>query len=231
MSTPIHSDPGASKPRARVALSRDAIVAAAVSLVDESGPDALTMRAVADRLGCGVMSLYRHVADRDELLDLVLEAMAGDVSLPHLEGDWRVDLSSIARAIRGQLLRRPHLTVLLTSRAGRGRAELPGLELTLGVLRSAGFTPGEAVLANHALGNYVAGAALWEAVGLAGATGEERSRRRAAALDAVARVPAQAFPNLHWVGGALVEGSLDERFEFGLARLLDGLEALLARDR
>ncbi len=231
MSTPIRSGPGAARPRARAALSRDAIVAAAVSLVDEAGAEALTMRAVADRLNCGVMSLYRHVADREALLDLVLEAMAGDVSLPQLTGDWRLDLTSIARGIRGQLLRRPHLTVLLTSRAGRGRAELPGLDLTLGVLRSAGFTPRDAVLANHALGNFVAGAALWEAVGLAGATGEERARRRAAALDAVTSVPADAFPNLHWAGHALVEGSLDERFEFGLARLLDGFETLLGQDR
>lgn len=76
------------------------------------------------------------------------------------------------------------------------------LERTLGVLRAAGLSSEEAVLANHALGNYVAGAALWEAVGMAGATGEERAARLRSAADAIAELPADRFPNLAWVGGA-----------------------------
>ncbi len=81
----------------RPILTRERIVAAAVALVDEAGPDALTMRAVADRLGAGAMSLYRHVTSRDELLDLVLVAMTATVLSTPLSGDWRADLASIAR--------------------------------------------------------------------------------------------------------------------------------------
>ena len=96
------------------------------------------------------------------------------------------------------------------------------------MLRGAGFTPTEAALANHALGNYVAGAALWEAVGLAGATGEERASRRRAMGEALAALPADQFPGIAWAGSRLVEGTADDRFEFGLAVLLDGLAARLA---
>jgi AcrR family transcriptional regulator len=213
---------------ARPVLTRERIVAAATSLVDEAGPDTLTMRAVAQRLGAGAMSLYRHVGSREELLDLVLQAMAAEVPETPLTGTWRADLAAIARDVRAGLVRRPHLTVLLTSRAGRGAAELPMLERTFTVLRAAGFAPRQAVLANHALGNYVAGVALWEAVGLSGATGEERAQRRRAAAEATAALPPDRFPSLAWVGEDLVAASLDERFEFGLAALLDGFELRLA---
>jgi len=219
------------RPETRPVLTRDRIVAAAVALVDESGVDGLTMRAVARRLGAGAMSLYRHVSGRDELLDLVLEAMAAEVPSTPLTGDWRADLSAVARDVRAGLLRRPHMTVLLTSRSGRGGAELPLLERTLGVLRAAGFQPREAALANHALGNYVAGAALWEAVGLAGTTGEERAARRRAAAEAIAGLPPERFPSLAWVGEDLVAGTAEDRFEFGLAALLDGFAAQLAGPR
>jgi AcrR family transcriptional regulator len=223
-----NADSGPHRPT-RASLSRELIVDAAVALIDERGPDELTMRSVAARLGAGTMSLYRHVSGRDELLDLALAAMAADIPATAPTGDWRADLMAAARDVRAGLLRRPHLTVLLTSRTGRGQGELPALERTLGVLRQAGFGPREAVLANHALGNYVAGAALFEAIGLAGTTGEEREARRRAVAEAVRNLPSDAFPNLGWVGEAIVAGSLDERFEFGLGLLLDGMEALRAR--
>ncbi len=213
----------------RPVLSRDRIVEAAVAVVDEDGIDALTMRAVSRRLGAGTMSLYRHVADREELLDLVLEAMAGEMPASPLTGRWRDDLTTIARDIRAGLLKRPQLTVLLTSRAGRGGAELPLLDRTLGVLRSAGFGRRGAVRANHVLGNYVAGAALWESIGLAGTRGEDRAAQRQAVADMTAALPADVFPNLAWVGSRITADSVDDRFEFGLTSILDGFEAYLAR--
>jgi AcrR family transcriptional regulator len=215
--------------RTRAVLSREAIIEAAIGIVDASGPDGLTMRRVAERLDAGTMSLYRHVAGREELLDLVVAAMAAEVTVTPLTGDWRVDLAAIARDIRAALVRRPHLTVLLTSRSGGGGAELPMLERTLTVLRAAGFHPRDAVLANHVLGNYVAGAALWEAVGMAGATGEERAERRRAAAATIGKLPAERFPSLAWAGGEITAASIDERFEFGLDALLDGFAARLAR--
>ncbi len=213
----------------RPILTRDRIVEAAVAVVDESGIDGLTMRAVSKQLGAGTMSLYRHVSSREELLDLVLEAMAGEIRVSPLSGRWRDDLASIARDMRVGLLKRPQLTVLLTSRSGQGGAELPMLDRTLGVLRDAGFGRRGAVRANHALGNYVAGAALWEAVGLAGTRGETREAQRQAVADMTAALPPDVFPNLAWVGPKISADNVDDRFEFGLTFLLDGFEAYLAR--
>ena len=109
-------------------------------------------------------------------------------------GDWRADLAVLARDMRAALLRRPNLTVLMTSRAGAAGGGLPTLDRALGILRAAGLPPADAAYANHALGNYVAGAALWEAVGLGGATGEARAQRARAAADAVGTGPGRRLP-------------------------------------
>jgi AcrR family transcriptional regulator len=223
MSTPAgpRHAPGA---RTRAVLTREAIVAAGVELVDAAGPDALTMRAVAERLGCGVMSLYRHVADREALLDLVLEATASEIPATPLTGDWRADAAVLARDVRSALLRRPQLTVLLTSRGDRGVGGLAALDRALAIFRSAGLDERQAVEANHALGNLVAGAAVWDAIGLDGTSGETRQARREAAAAAVRALPEGAFPNVTWARDELFAGSRDERFEAGLATLLDGIE-------
>lgn len=217
--------------RERANLSRDAIVEAAVAIVDAGGPDALTMRAVADRLGAGTMSLYRHVAGREELLDLVLASMTAEVPVHAVTGDWAADLAQVARDVRAALLLRPQLTILLTSRMGAGSGGIALLDRALGILRTAGFGPQDAVLANNVLGNYVAGAALWEAVGLQGTSGPERTARLAATAATVLALPADEYPAVAWAGNAIVSGSLDERFEFGLQVLVAGLAARLRASR
>ncbi len=200
---------------------------AAVDVLDQEGLEGLTMRAVAARLGAGAMSLYRHVSGREELLDLVVARLAADLPDRPPTGDWRADLAELASDVRAMLLRRPHLTVLMTSRAGRGVGALGSLDRVLGVLRSAGFTPADATLANHALGNLVAGAALWEAVGLGGASGEERRALAADAGRELAAAGIEAWPNVAWAGGALFAGTAQDRFEFGLDTLLEGLASRL----
>jgi hypothetical protein len=178
------------------------------------------------------MSLYRHVASRDELLDLVVVRLTGEVATLARTGAWRADLEALAHEMRRILVRRPNLTVLLTSRAGSaGAGSLATLDHALGILRDAGFPPGEAALANHALGNYVAGAALWEAAGLGGATGEARRERAEEAGRALAALPQDVAPNVTWAAGALFAGTLDDRFAFGLEVLLDGLAARLPATR
>ncbi len=210
--------------RARASLTREAIVTAAVDLVEEAGVDALTMRAVGERLGAGAMSLYRHVSGREELLDLVLARLVSEIPDTLPSGDWRADAEALARDVRAVLLRRPSLTVLLTSRTGSGGG-LATLERALSIFRSAGFGPQDAAFANHALGNYVAGAALWEAVGLAGTTGDERRARASAAAEETTALAAGTYPSVAWAAPALFAGTADDRFEFGLALLLDGLAA------
>jgi AcrR family transcriptional regulator len=206
-------------------------VDAAVAILDEDGLDGLTMRAVADRLGSAAMSLYRHVESRDALLDLVVLRLTSEATGLLRTGDWRADLAALAHEMRAVLLRRPNLTVLLTSRAASPAAGLANLDHALGILRDAGLSPADAALANHALGNYVAGAALWEAVGLGGASGEERRQRAAAAALALAEVPPGTAPNVAWASGALFAGTLEDRFSFGLKLLLDGIAARVEASR
>jgi AcrR family transcriptional regulator len=219
MSTPESTSAGR---RPRATLSRDAIVTVGVELVEEGGLDALTMRAVGRRLGAGAMSLYRHVSGHEELLDLVLARLMAEIPDTPRSGDWREDAAALARDVRSALLRRPQLTVLLTSRAGAGGG-LATLERAMAIFRSAGLAPKEAAFANHALGNYIAGAALWEAVGLAGTTGEERKARADAAALVFASVPPDEYPAVAWVAPVLYAGTADDRFEHGLTLLLDGL--------
>lgn len=121
------------------------------------------MRAVAGKLGAGTMSLYRHIENRDELLDLVVTELVDRIQFDPPSGDWCTDLPNVAGRMKEELVMRPQLTLLLTSRARATATSLRGLNSTLGILRTAGLGAREAVRANHALGNLVAGAALWEA--------------------------------------------------------------------
>lgn len=201
---------------------------AAVLVLDDEGIDGLTMRAVAQRLGSGAMSLYRHVSGREELLDLVVARLTAELPDRQPAGDWREDLSELARDARAMLLRRPNLTVLMTARTGAGSGALPSLDRALGILRDAGLPPRDAAFANHALGNYVAGAALWEAAGLGGTTGDQRRAEAAAAGRGIASLADGSWPNITWAAGALFDGTAEDRFEFGLAALLDGFAARIA---
>ncbi len=222
----------ASKTRASLArapLTRERIVAAAIAVLDAEGLAGLTMRRVARELDAGAMSLYRHVAGRDELLDLVLEFLAAEVPVTPRSGHWREDVAALARDVRAALLRRRDLTLLLTARLGQGPAGLAALERALAIFRDGGFPVRDAVRANHALGMYVAGACTWEAVGLGGADDPaERAARAAAAGAALGALEPGAFPRLAEAAGELFAGTAEDRFEYGLTALLDGFAARLA---
>jgi TetR/AcrR family tetracycline transcriptional repressor len=213
----------------REPLNRARIVAAAVVVLDADGLAGLTMRRVARELGTGAMSLYRHVASREELLDLVLDELVGAVPVSRLTGEWRVDVAALARDVRGALLRRRDLTLLLTARLGQGAGGLAALDRALGIFLRAGFSPRDAVRSNHALGAYVSGSCTWEAVGLGGEVDPaERANRAAAATARLAEVPAEAHPYVAATAGELFAGTAEDRFEFGLARLLEGFAVELA---
>jgi AcrR family transcriptional regulator len=213
----------------RPALTRERIVAAAVAILDAEGLSALTMRRVARELDAGAMSLYRHVAGREELLDLVLESLATDVPITPRTGAWREDVAALARDVRAALLRRRDLTLLLTARLGQGPAGAATLERALAIFRDGGFGVRDAVRANHALGMYVAGACTWEAVGLGGSADlASRAERASAAGAALATLEPDAFPRLAEAATELFAGTVEERFEYGLAMLLDGFAARLA---
>ncbi len=217
--------------RQREPLSRSAIVIAALRIIDSEGLEALTMRRLGDELGVRAMAMYRHVRDKNQLLDLVIEGILRGIEYPAFTGDWRADAAAIARAARTGIMRHRHAVTLLASRPWVGPSGLRGMDVTFGVFRRAGLEDRMAVFAQFAIGNYVTGFCAWEAANLGAASEDAAARARALAgyREFVAALPADRFPDLVAVAPVLVSGTLDERFEAGVAFLLDGIEAALNR--
>ncbi|MFI1203766.1 TetR/AcrR family transcriptional regulator [Streptomyces sp. BHT-5-2] len=120
----------------RPAFTREAITAAAVALADAEGLDAVTMRAVAARVGAGVMSLYSYAPDKETLLELMVDHVGGELLPPApLTGDWRLDLKALARHQRALMLRHPWLPAALSARRTLGPHTLAFVEHALVALR------------------------------------------------------------------------------------------------
>jgi TetR/AcrR family transcriptional regulator, tetracycline repressor protein len=204
-----------------VAVTRDEIVAAALDLLDEAGLDGLTLRRLADRLGIRAPTLYWHVRDKRELLDLMADAIGDDALAdwrePQPRQPWWDWLGGRARALRAALLaHRDGALVLAGNRPGR--RSLPGIERQLEALGRAGFKPPEALLTLTALNAFVIGEAL--------DTQGESGRDSASGPDGAT---AEAFPLLSDAAARLdLFGSSDQRFEHGLGLMITGLRARYA---
>ena len=118
-------------PRRR-APSVEEIVTRAILVADDEGIAAVSMRRIAADLGSGTASLYRYVTNRDELLDLMIDAVRGETAQPELTGDWRVDLTAVARNMRTGLLGHPWLVAELTGRPTLGPNSLRRHDIALG---------------------------------------------------------------------------------------------------
>ncbi|WP_329370926.1 TetR/AcrR family transcriptional regulator [Streptomyces sp. NBC_00669] len=114
--------------------SRAEITAAAVELADREGLDAVSMRRVASVLGTGAASLYRYVATRDDLLDLMTDSTASEYDLPAASGDWKADLLAIGHQARQIMRRHPWLPAMVMSRPTLGPHGIDLLEHVLDVL-------------------------------------------------------------------------------------------------
>ncbi|MGH3417880.1 MAG: TetR/AcrR family transcriptional regulator [Actinocrinis sp.] len=142
--------------------SRDQITAAALDLADREGLDAVSMRRVAAGLGTGAASLYRYVANRDDLLDLMVDATAAEYDLPPLTGDWTAGLLAIAGQARGIMLRHPWLPELVVKRPALGPHAVDVLEYALGALSAHPAAPSRKLEAFALLNALVAAAAQTE---------------------------------------------------------------------
>ncbi|MEU8892640.1 TetR/AcrR family transcriptional regulator [Streptomyces sp. NPDC048442] len=125
------------------AFTRGAITAAAVTLADAEGLDAVTMRRVAAEVGAGVMSLYSYAPDKETLLELMVDHVSAELApattASPLTGDWRADLKSVARLQRAQMLRHRWLPAALSTRRSLGPNALAFLEHALAALRPTGL--------------------------------------------------------------------------------------------
>ena len=208
--------------RRRAPLTRERVLRAALRIADREGIDSVSMRKLGQALGVEAMSLYKHVADKEDILDGLADLVIGEVELPPGDLEWMPALRRIAISVHEALLRHPWAAAVLDSRLHPGPARLRYLDTVIGILRRAGFSLPDVARAFMALDSHIYGFTLQEtnipfaieeapqaAAQVAAHAGNEYPDLRAIAL--LAATEPQAFP---------VE------FEFGLDILLDGLDRL-----
>jgi len=224
--------------RRRDPISREAIVAAAVSLLDREGLSALSMRRLAEELGTGAASLYWHVGSKDGLLDLVLDHVIGEGKVPDPDPErWREQLKDIARAQRDASLRHPYIVRISIGRIPMGPNALRYTERVLAILRAGGLPPRLAVqgfllliatvngftidetgMTDVAPGEPAAPAGDRPPAGPAGA-----QQAADAARDYIASLPAGAFPTMTRLADEFAFADAGERFELLIDIFTDGL--------
>ena len=207
----------------RAPLSKERVIVEAVALADEAGIAALTMRKLADRLLVEPMSLYHHVANKDEILDAMVDVVFREIDLPPLDVDWKVAMRQRAASARSALRRHPWAVGRMESRLTPGPATLRHHDAVLGCLRGSGFSIELAAHAFSAIDSYLYGFAMQE-LNLPFHTPEEAAAMAATFLD---QFPADLFPHLAelTVAHVLQPGyDYGDEFAFGLQLILDGLE-------
>jgi AcrR family transcriptional regulator len=204
----------------RAPLSRDRVLHAAISLADEGGIESLTMRKLGQALGVEAMSLYNHVAKKDDVLAGILELVVGEIDVPSREADWKVAIRQTAISAHEVLLRHPWACSLMLRSANPAR--LRWMESVLATLREAGFSPELTHHAYHALDSHITGFTLWQ-------VSFQFSAEDLAEIGAtfLRELPVDDYPYLaEHVEQHLTDSGHGEEgeFEFGLDLILDGLE-------
>ena len=196
------------------------IVVAALEVVDHDGLEALTVRRLAEHLGTGSASLYRHVSSRDDLLVHLVDHVIGEVEPPLERWPSRRKVEHLAAELRRVLMGHPNLVPALTASPLLGPNALAGSEQALRHLIGVGFAPAVAVPAYLALVDYVLGTVFFDT------SGAGRSVSAGSAVRARGAVPpAGGLPTLLVHLEELTLPSAEDVFSFGLTTFLDGLEA------
>lgn len=217
-----------SKKTRRQVLDRDRIVEVALRIIDEEGIDGLSMRRIAEELDTGPASLYAHVSGKEELLDLVLDRVIGEIELPEPDpARWQEQVKAWAREGRRVMKAHRDIARISLGRIPTGVNVLQSAEWLIGLLRGAGL-PDRVVAYAGDLGALVVGAYVFEeSVEEANADPETY----AMVADYMLNLPPDLFPHITSMGTALFEGGADERFEFLIDVFVAGLAAVAARDQ
>jgi AcrR family transcriptional regulator len=216
----------ASQPR--IPLSRERVLGAGVAFADQNGIASLSMRKLGEALGVEAMSLYNHVANKDELLDGMVDLVFSEIDLPTVADDWKTAMRKRAQFARQALGHHPWAIALMSTRTSPGPATLRHHDAVIGSLRAAGFSIVLTAHAFSALDSYIYGFALQEATLPLGDTEDETA---AVAQMMVEQFPHEVFPHLYefTIEHVLKPGyDYGAEFDFGLDLILDGLER--ARD-
>jgi AcrR family transcriptional regulator len=215
--------------RRRSPLSRERVLRAAMRLADQAGVESLTMRKLAKELGVEAMSLYNHVANKNDILDGIVEIVFSEIEPPPSGVDWRSAMHQRAISTRQALSRHGWAVGLMESRMTPGPANVRLHDAVLGCLRRAGFSIEMAVHAYSVQDSYIYGFALQER-GFALQRSSLPADEESLAKVMLRQLPsASEYPYIAEVVGGYVTGSgfeFADEFEFGLDLILDGLERL-----
>lgn len=228
---------GEGGPPARVTLSRSVILAAAVTLIDRDGVDALTMRALGQSIGFEAMSLYRYTTGRSDVLDGVVDLVMDEVTVPTSDHgptsagspEWEEELRTIARSFRDVTLAHPHVVPLLVTRSlvlplpARPTGVLRPVEDFLALSLRAGFCDGDLMHLYRCFWGFLYGHALTE---LQTVVADPAQRAGSFRLGSH-RPPATAFPHLRSLADDLTRYDGAAELERGMDTLLAGLHATL----
>jgi AcrR family transcriptional regulator len=207
----------------RPPLTRAKVLAAALRMADKGGIESLSMRNLAQALKVEAMSLYNHVEGKEDILDGLVDLVAGEIDLPRIGDDWREAMRQRAHSAHAVLNLHPWATMLFVSRVNVGPNMLRYVDATIGCLRQAGFPYPMADHAWNALDAYIYGFTL-----------QKRnfplhpSEYAAAAKAFLHLIPVEQFPYLNGMSQEVIAGRHDglHQLELGLELLLDGLERM-----
>jgi TetR/AcrR family tetracycline transcriptional repressor len=219
-SPPWMSDPKRARSRpVRLPLDRAAVLEAAIRVLDRDGSKGLTMRRVADELGVAAASLYGHVANKEELIQLVLDRLFGELPTTFSGDTWQEQLKEFMRTVRRLFLAHPGSAELTMGRVPLGPNFLVHLESLLKIGRAAGLPDRIVAFAGDLLGLYIGAYVFEETMADQAMTPE--------AVDAMgkwfASLPPAHFPNILALAGIMTAGDSNERFEWGVDVLIRGL--------
>ena len=212
-------------PGRRDPLNRERVLRAAIALADRSGIGSLTMRGLGQDLGVEAMSLYNHVANKDDLLDGIVDLVLGDIDVPPAGTDWRTAMRRRSISAHEVLLAHPWAAMLIMSRFNIGPGMTRYLDATFGRLREGGFSVTGALDAWHTLDSHLYGFTLQQ---LNLPFDVEESARVSA--DVLGQLPAAEYPHVVEIITEVMRSGRVEDFEFGLDLILDGLQRTLEQD-
>jgi TetR/AcrR family tetracycline transcriptional repressor len=200
------------------------MVMAALELMDETGLEGLTMRRLADSLGVKSASLYWHVRDKEELLNLMADAICSEIRSPEATDDWRQRLEALAREYRRVLKTHRDAALLLATTLPVGPYRLRLAETSLATLLDAGFTAEVTAQASLLFVDYVTNFVVEEDRAEAIAAAFQTDSDDAGSVsDWFAALPADQYPSLVALAPQLTNPNAEARFEFGMTTLLNGL--------
>jgi len=214
-------------PRPRRPLTRERVLRAAVALADRHGVESLTMRRLGSKLGVEAMALYKHVANKDEILDGIVELVVGEIEIPAPGSEWRTAMRQRAISARRVLKRHPWAIGLMEARGMAGPSTLRYVEAVLATLRDGGFSVEMAAHAFWLLDSYVYGHVIQE-ISLPIGTSERTAPSAGEILD---QADIGDYPHLAEVAAVAVASGydIDREFEFGLNLVLDALDRMRTR--